>query len=178
MFCSDSSHKSEFEDLWVYYIKLLQKNLKRLSLSRIWPSVSQGVHKYPYNPKSYSAMLTLSYLYSVSNNLRLTLDKCSQRWNLHPFPWQFFLYLCSKFFSECIGSLFFLTIFINCLNFPDFLFFWKILQIKVNLFRSKKILSLNFFSECLVLLFLAMFMHYALCFQTGIHSTLINYHCR
>jgi hypothetical protein len=26
-------------------------------------------------------MLILSYLYSVSNNLRLTLDKCSQRWN-------------------------------------------------------------------------------------------------
>ncbi|KAF8730247.1 hypothetical protein HU200_017225 [Digitaria exilis] len=76
---SDSSHNLEFEDLWVYYIKLLQKNLNQLNLSRVWPSVSQGVHKYPYNPKSYSAMLTLSYLYSVSNNLRLTLDKCSQR---------------------------------------------------------------------------------------------------
>ena len=79
MLCSDSSHKSEFEDLWVYYIKLLQKNLNQLSLSRVWPSVSQGVQKYPYNPKSYSAMLILSSLYSVSNNLRLTLDKCSQR---------------------------------------------------------------------------------------------------
>ncbi|CAN6279845.1 unnamed protein product [Urochloa humidicola] len=79
MALSDSSHNSEFEDLWVYYIKLLQKNLNQLSLSRVWPSVLEGVHKYPYNPKSYSAMLTLSYLYSVSNNLRLTLDKCSQR---------------------------------------------------------------------------------------------------
>ncbi|PVH67040.1 hypothetical protein PAHAL_1G415700 [Panicum hallii] len=79
MLCSDSSHNSEFEDLWVYYIKLLQKNLNQLSLSRVWPSISQGMHKYPYNPKSYSAMLILSYLYSVSNNLRLTLDKCSQR---------------------------------------------------------------------------------------------------
>ncbi|XP_066322738.1 uncharacterized protein [Miscanthus floridulus] len=79
MALSESSHNLECEDLWVYYIKLLQKNLNRLSLSRVWPSVSQGVHKYPYNPKSYSAMLTLSYLYSVSNNLRLTLDKCSQR---------------------------------------------------------------------------------------------------
>nr|CAB3447982.1 unnamed protein product [Digitaria exilis] len=78
-YLNDSSHNLEFEDLWVYYIKLLQKNLNQLSLSRVWPSVSQGVHKYPYNPKSYSAMLTLSYLYSVSNNLRLTLDKCSQR---------------------------------------------------------------------------------------------------
>ncbi|XP_025808486.1 protein NRDE2 homolog isoform X3 [Panicum hallii] len=78
MLCSDSSHNSEFEDLWVYYIKLLQKNLNQLSLSRVWPSISQGMHKYPYNPKSYSAMLILSYLYSVSNNLRLTLDKCSQ----------------------------------------------------------------------------------------------------
>ena len=79
MLCSDSSHKSEFEDLWVYYIKLLQKNLNQLSLSRVWPSISQGVHKYPYNPKLYSAMLIASSLYSVSNNLRLTLDKCSQR---------------------------------------------------------------------------------------------------
>ncbi|RLM80581.1 hypothetical protein C2845_PM12G28500 [Panicum miliaceum] len=79
MLCSNSSHNSEFEDLWVYYIKLLQKNLNQLSLSRVWPSISLGMHKYPYNPKSYSAMLILSYLYSVSNNLRLTLDKCSQR---------------------------------------------------------------------------------------------------
>ena len=85
LFGSESSHNLECEDLWVYYIKLLQKNLNRLSLSRVWPSVSRGVHKYPYNPKSYSAMLTLSYLYSVSNNLRLTLDKCSQRWNFHLF---------------------------------------------------------------------------------------------
>lgn len=73
------SNNLECEDLWVYYIKMLQKNLNQLNLSRVWPSISRGVHKYPYNPKSYSAMLTLSYLYSVSNNLRLTLDKCSQR---------------------------------------------------------------------------------------------------
>ncbi|KAJ1281232.1 hypothetical protein BS78_04G291500 [Paspalum vaginatum] len=76
---SESSNNLEFEDLWVYYIKLLKNNINQLSLSRVWPSVSQGVHKYPYNPKSYSAMLTVSCLYSVSNNLRLTLDKCSQR---------------------------------------------------------------------------------------------------
>lgn len=73
------SNNLECEDLWVYYIKMLQKNLNQLNLSRFWPSISRGVHKYPYNPKSYSAMLTLSYFYSVSNNLRLTLDKCSQR---------------------------------------------------------------------------------------------------
>ncbi|AQK75306.1 UPF0614 C14orf102-like protein [Zea mays] len=73
------SNNLECEDLWVYYIKMLQKNLNQLNLSRVWPSISRGVHKYPYNPKSYSATLTLSYLYSVSNNLRLTLDKCSQR---------------------------------------------------------------------------------------------------
>ncbi|XP_062221847.1 uncharacterized protein LOC133921113 isoform X2 [Phragmites australis] len=79
MSVSESSHSLEFEGLWVYYIKLLQKNLTQLSLSRVWPSISQGMQKYPFNPKSYSAMLTLSCLYSVSNNLRLTLDKCSQR---------------------------------------------------------------------------------------------------
>ncbi|TVU28721.1 hypothetical protein EJB05_20251 [Eragrostis curvula] len=76
---SENNHSLEFEGLWVYYIKLLQKNLTHLSLSRVWPSISQGMQKYPYNPKSYSAMLILSCLYSVSNNLRLTLDKCSQR---------------------------------------------------------------------------------------------------
>ncbi|KAL6911563.1 hypothetical protein ACP4OV_000368 [Aristida adscensionis] len=79
MALSESNHSLEFEGLWVYYIKLLQKNLKQLTLSRFWPSISQGMAKYPYNPKSYSAILTLSCLYSASNNLRLTLDKCSQR---------------------------------------------------------------------------------------------------
>ena len=76
LLCSQSSHNLECEDLWVHYIKLLQKNLNGLTLSRVWPSV-YGLHKYPYNPKSYSAMLILTYLYSVSNNLRVTLDKCS-----------------------------------------------------------------------------------------------------
>ena len=73
------SHTLEFEELWMYYIKLLQKNLNQLSLSRVWPSILKGVQTYPYNPKSYASMLTLSCLYSVPNNLRLTLDKCSQR---------------------------------------------------------------------------------------------------
>uniref|UniRef100_A0A453PP19 Uncharacterized protein n=1 Tax=Aegilops tauschii subsp. strangulata TaxID=200361 RepID=A0A453PP19_AEGTS len=72
------SHTLEFEELWMYYIKLLQKNLNQLSLSRVWPSILKGVQTYPYNPKSYASMLTLSCLYSVPNNLRLTLDKCSQ----------------------------------------------------------------------------------------------------
>ncbi|KAE8796777.1 hypothetical protein D1007_28069 [Hordeum vulgare] len=76
---SESNHTLEFEELWMYYIKLLQKNLNQLSLSRVWPSILKGVHTYPYNPKSYASMLTLSCLYSVPNNLRLTLDKCSQR---------------------------------------------------------------------------------------------------
>lgn len=79
MALSESSHSLEFEDLWMHYIKLLQKNLNQSSLSRVWPSILQGVQTYPYNPKSYATMLTLSCLYSVSNNLRLTLDKCSQR---------------------------------------------------------------------------------------------------
>lgn len=76
---SGSSHSLEFEELWMYYTRLIQKNLNQLSLSRVWPSILQGVQTYPYNPKSYAAMLTVSCLYSVPNNLRLTLDICCQR---------------------------------------------------------------------------------------------------
>ncbi|XP_015689394.2 nuclear exosome regulator NRDE2 [Oryza brachyantha] len=79
MALSESNHSLEYEELWMHYIKLLQKNLNQLSLSRFWPRVSQGIQTYPYNPKSYAAMLTLGCLYSVSNNLRLTLDKFNQR---------------------------------------------------------------------------------------------------
>ncbi|EEC74087.1 hypothetical protein OsI_09115 [Oryza sativa Indica Group] len=76
---SENNHSLEFEELWMHYIKQLQKNLNQLSLSRVWPKISQGIQTYPYNPKSYAAMLTLGCLYSVSNNLRLTLDKFNQR---------------------------------------------------------------------------------------------------
>ncbi|KAM0927264.1 hypothetical protein ACQ4PT_002987 [Festuca glaucescens] len=76
---SESNHTLEYEELWMYYIKLLHKNLNQLRLSRVWPNILKGVQAYPYNPKSYASMLTLGCLYSVPNNLRFTLDKCSQR---------------------------------------------------------------------------------------------------
>uniref|UniRef100_A0A0D9VLM3 Uncharacterized protein n=1 Tax=Leersia perrieri TaxID=77586 RepID=A0A0D9VLM3_9ORYZ len=53
---SERNHSLEYEELWMHYIKLLQKNLNQLSLSRVWPRVSQGIQTYPYNPKSYAAM--------------------------------------------------------------------------------------------------------------------------
>ncbi|KAL5208468.1 hypothetical protein ABZP36_032903 [Zizania latifolia] len=76
---SERNRTIEYEELWMHYIKLIQNNLNQLSLSRVWSRISQGVQTYPYNPKSYAAMLILGSLYSVSNNLRLTLDKFSQR---------------------------------------------------------------------------------------------------
>ncbi|XP_072977344.1 uncharacterized protein [Typha angustifolia] len=69
----------ELESLWVYYIGMLQKNLKQMRFSRTWRSITQGLQIYPYNPKTFTAMLELSCLYSVPNRVRLMFDKCSRR---------------------------------------------------------------------------------------------------
>lgn len=53
--------------------------MKQLKMSRVWKSVSQGLHIYPFNPKSFIAMLSLSAFYSVSSKVRLILDKTAQR---------------------------------------------------------------------------------------------------
>ncbi|KAJ4793811.1 Protein NRDE2-like protein [Rhynchospora pubera] len=73
------SHSLELECLWEYYIRLVLRHMKQLNMSRIWKSVSQGLHIYPFNPKSFTAMLSLSSCYSVSSKVRLILDKCAQR---------------------------------------------------------------------------------------------------
>ncbi|KAJ3695951.1 hypothetical protein LUZ60_001328 [Juncus effusus] len=73
------SYSLELEKLWVYYVGLIMKNVKRVSFFRVWKNVNQGLQIYPFNPKLFSVMLNLSGLYSVSNKVRLILDKYTQR---------------------------------------------------------------------------------------------------
>lgn len=75
----------ELECLWEYYIRLILRHMKQLKMLRVWKSVSQGLHIYPFNPKSFIAMLSLSAFYSVSSKVRLILDKTAQRFEFFRF---------------------------------------------------------------------------------------------
>lgn len=73
------SRSLQLESLWIHYIGVLQKHLKELKFSRVWESITQGMQIYPYNPKAFTTMVEVSYLFTVSNQLRRIFDECSQR---------------------------------------------------------------------------------------------------
>ncbi|URE46950.1 hypothetical protein MUK42_32857 [Musa troglodytarum] len=74
------SQDLQLESLWVYYIKVLERHLKQFKFSRIWKTTLQGYQIYPYNPKSFRAMLQVNYHYSVSSKVRHLFDECCQRY--------------------------------------------------------------------------------------------------
>ncbi|XP_018675490.2 uncharacterized protein LOC104000079 isoform X3 [Musa acuminata AAA Group] len=74
------SQSLQLESLWVYYIKVLERHLKQFKFSRIWKTTLQGYQIYPYNPKSFRAMLQVNYHYSVSSKVRHLFDECCQRY--------------------------------------------------------------------------------------------------
>lgn len=69
----------QLESLWIYCIAMLQKHHKQLSFSRLWQSVLQGLQLYPCNPKTFSFMLEVTSLFSVTHKIRRLFDECSQR---------------------------------------------------------------------------------------------------
>lgn len=73
------SRSLQLESLWIYYIEMLQKHLKHLSFTRLWESIQQGLRLYPYNPKSFTSMVEVSALYSVSHKVRRIFDEYSKR---------------------------------------------------------------------------------------------------
>ncbi|XP_042409299.1 nuclear exosome regulator NRDE2-like isoform X1 [Zingiber officinale] len=73
------SQSLQLECLWVYYIKMLERH-KQLNFSRVWKTTTQGYQTYPYNPKSFRAILQVSYLYNVSSKVRRIFDECCQRY--------------------------------------------------------------------------------------------------
>ncbi|XP_042399525.1 nuclear exosome regulator NRDE2-like isoform X1 [Zingiber officinale] len=73
------SQSLQLECLWVYYIKMLERH-KQLNFSRVWKTTTQGYQTYPHNPKSFRAILQVSYLYNVSSKVRRIFDECCQRY--------------------------------------------------------------------------------------------------
>ncbi|WOL06619.1 hypothetical protein Cni_G15353 [Canna indica] len=74
------SQSLQLECLWVYYIKVLERHLKQLKFSRVWKTTTEGYQTYPYNPKSFRAILEVTCLYSVSSKVRCLFDECCQRY--------------------------------------------------------------------------------------------------
>ncbi|OVA16559.1 RNA-processing protein [Macleaya cordata] len=73
------TQSSQLESLFNYYIKMLQKHYNQSKLSRVWDSILQGLQMYPYNPKLFTALIEIGFLYTVTNKLRWILDEYCQK---------------------------------------------------------------------------------------------------
>ncbi|CAA7401326.1 unnamed protein product [Spirodela intermedia] len=69
----------QLESLSTYFIGLLLRHRQRLTLSRVWRSISRGLQTYPHNPKLSSAMVEISGLFTVRHRIRRTFDELCHR---------------------------------------------------------------------------------------------------
>ena len=68
------SHSYQLEYLFNYYVKMLQRHHKQLSLSKVWESVIRGLQIYPFSPELFGALLEIGHLYTTPNKLRWIFD--------------------------------------------------------------------------------------------------------
>ncbi|KAK4567397.1 hypothetical protein RGQ29_003261 [Quercus rubra] len=68
------SHSYQLEYLFNYYVKMLQRHHKQLSLSKVWESVIRGLQIYPFSPELFGALLEIGHLYTTPNKLRWMFD--------------------------------------------------------------------------------------------------------
>ncbi|KAK8952254.1 hypothetical protein KSP39_PZI004633 [Platanthera zijinensis] len=73
------SHSLQLESLWMHYTGIIQKYIKQLRFSKVWQVVAQSLQMYPYNPKSYSAMVEVGSLFTSRHKVRQIFDEYMQR---------------------------------------------------------------------------------------------------
>ncbi|XP_050258228.1 uncharacterized protein LOC126703307 isoform X3 [Quercus robur] len=74
------SHSYQLEYLFNYYVKMLQRHHKQLSLSKVWESVIRGLQIYPFSPELFGALLEIGHLYTTPNKLRWMFDDFCHKW--------------------------------------------------------------------------------------------------
>lgn len=84
------SNSLQLESLWMHYIGTLQKYIKQLRFSKVWQVVTQSLHMYPYNPKSFSAMVEAGSLFTAGHKIRQMFDEYIER-KPSVFAWLFAL---------------------------------------------------------------------------------------
>ncbi|GMH12003.1 hypothetical protein Nepgr_013844 [Nepenthes gracilis] len=68
------SRSCQFEYLFSYYVRMIQKHHEQAKLPKMLHSISQGLLIYPFNPLLFRSLIEFCSKYTVPNRLRQILD--------------------------------------------------------------------------------------------------------
>ncbi|CAH8284569.1 unnamed protein product [Eruca vesicaria subsp. sativa] len=73
------SQSHQLENLFNYYVRMLQRHQDDLTLSKLWKPISQGMQLYPLSPELYRAMIDICNHRMTSHRLRMMFDDYSRK---------------------------------------------------------------------------------------------------
>ncbi|XP_024023482.1 protein NRDE2 homolog [Morus notabilis] len=73
------SHTFQIEFLFEFYLRMLQRHLDHVSLSKCWESICEGLQIFPFNSQLCSALVQIGHLYTTSNKIRRIFDEYCQK---------------------------------------------------------------------------------------------------
>lgn len=76
------SKSYHLEALYIFYLRILQRHHKQLTLPKVWDSIEEGLHMYPFSPEIFNIMVDIGNTYATPNKLRWSFDELFNRYNL------------------------------------------------------------------------------------------------
>ncbi|KAK4750974.1 hypothetical protein SAY87_004456 [Trapa incisa] len=73
------SNSNQLESLYNFYLRMLWRHQKQLTLRKIWDAIIQGLQIYPYNPDLFTNLVKVGHSYTTPNKLRLFFHDISHK---------------------------------------------------------------------------------------------------